>query len=75
MEQIDDRWAYQPGEYFRFNAGVICSPESAFLIDPGMTGKEIRDLQGFLADTGRTCEGIILTHFHWDHILGANRFG
>ena len=75
MEQIDDRWAYQPGEHFLFNAGVICSPESAFLIDPGMTGKEIRDLQGFLADTGRTCEGIILTHFHWDHILGANSFG
>lgn len=75
MIQIDDRWAYQPGEHFRYNAGVICDADRAFLIDPGMTGKEIHDLQGFLANTGRNCAGIILTHFHWDHILGANNFG
>ena len=40
-----------------------------------MTGKEIHDLNGFIANTGRICAGIILTHFHWDHILGANHFG
>jgi glyoxylase-like metal-dependent hydrolase (beta-lactamase superfamily II) len=74
MKQIDDHWAYQPGEHFRYNAGLVASQGKAFLIDPGMTRNEIRDIQAFLANSGLKCEGIILTHFHWDHIMGANDF-
>ncbi len=40
-----------------------------------MTRNEIRNIQGFLANSGMKCEGIILTHFHWDHIMGANDYG
>lgn len=75
MKQINDHWAYQPGEHFRYNAGLVTGNGHALLIDPGMTRNEIRNIQGFLANSGMKCEGIILTHFHWDHIMGANDYG
>lgn len=75
MKQFDDHWAFQPGEHFRYNAGLVAIQGKAFLLDPGMTRNEIHDIQAFLANSGLKCEGIILTHFHWDHIMGVNDFG
>lgn len=75
MKQINDRWYYLSGHHFSYNAGLYTSHGRAILIDPGMTRDEIKNIHKFLEDSCLKSEGIILTHFHWDHILGVNNFG
>jgi glyoxylase-like metal-dependent hydrolase (beta-lactamase superfamily II) len=57
----------------RYNAGVLTSAGKSWLIDPGPHPDEIAEAADLAIGLGATLTGIVLTHNHWDHILGPER--
>ena len=62
-------WVAQSDLYLT-NSGIFLSEGQAGLIDPGVFPGEIQAIAAFVA--GRSCrpQWLVLTHSHWDHILG-----
>jgi glyoxylase-like metal-dependent hydrolase (beta-lactamase superfamily II) len=56
------------------NTGVFLSRGEAVLVDPALYPDELEDIHRFLDERGATPTTIVLTHWHWDHILGPERF-
>ena len=56
------------------NSGIFLSGGKACLIDPGLFPEEIEVLAQFLREKRAEPQVIILTHSHWDHLLGPERF-
>ncbi len=59
---------------FATNSGVFLSGDEACLIDPGIAPETIADIARFVADQGATPRAIVLTHAHWDHVMGPEHF-
>jgi glyoxylase-like metal-dependent hydrolase (beta-lactamase superfamily II) len=58
----------------KMNTGVFISEEVACLIDPGLFPDEIEDMARLVANHGARPAMIVLTHSHWDHIVGPEHF-
>jgi glyoxylase-like metal-dependent hydrolase (beta-lactamase superfamily II) len=71
--QLAPRLWYAQSEFFFTNSGVFISDGQALLIDPCMRPEEIDALAGWVAAQGARPEWLVLTHSHWDHILGPER--
>ncbi|GAB4424528.1 MAG: hypothetical protein OHK0015_03430 [Chloroflexi bacterium OHK40] len=56
-----------------YNAGLIVSAGSAALIDPGPHPDDVAAAADLAASLGARVELVLLTHSHWDHILGPER--
>jgi glyoxylase-like metal-dependent hydrolase (beta-lactamase superfamily II) len=65
-------WVF-PSRSMAYNAGVFLHGGQALLIDPGPHPDETDAILAFVADQGATVATILLTHSHWDHILGPER--
>ncbi len=61
-------------EVFATNSGLFIAGDAAYLIDPGITPPELEAIAAFVMSRGATVRGIVLTHAHWDHLLGPERF-
>jgi glyoxylase-like metal-dependent hydrolase (beta-lactamase superfamily II) len=59
--------------FWQTNSGLWLNGGQACLIDPGVYPDEIAALARFLAGQGVMSRTIVLTHAHWDHILGPER--
>jgi glyoxylase-like metal-dependent hydrolase (beta-lactamase superfamily II) len=59
---------------FYTNHGIFISEGQACLVDPGIYPDEIEAIARFVAERGAITQTIILTHSHWDHILGPEHF-
>src|SRR5437016_1997351 len=59
---------------FHTNHGIFISEGQACLIDPGIYPDELHALAHFISEQGATVQTIVLTHSHWDHILGPRHF-
>jgi glyoxylase-like metal-dependent hydrolase (beta-lactamase superfamily II) len=55
-----------------YNAGVLTNADQVWLIDPGLHPDETASAATLAASLG-TPMGMVLTHSHWDHILGPER--
>src|SRR4051794_935869 len=66
-------WIAQ-SELFHTNSGIWIGGGEAVLVDLGIYPQEIAAIVRFLADRSVTPELIVLTHSHWDHILGPEAF-
>src|SRR5947209_7639249 len=64
----------QQSRLYHTNSGVLLRNGRACLIDPGIFPAEIAAFARWLAARGATVESIILTHSHWDHLLGPEHF-
>lgn len=56
------------------NAGLILSAGQICLIDPGLSEKNLTEIKQFIRDNNGRVTTLILTHAHWDHLLGASHF-
>jgi hydroxyacylglutathione hydrolase len=66
-------WISQ-SRFFFTNAGIFISGKQACLIDPCMAPDEMAQIRRFLNEHDLSSEVIVLTHHHWDHILGPAFF-
>lgn len=73
MERLNGSFHYQAGRHYAYNAGLLIAGRESLLIDPGMTRSENDRIQKFMQINGITPGLILLTHFHWDHLLGLDR--
>lgn len=63
----------QASRTMAYNAGVWASQGQAVLIDPGVYPVEIDHLVQGVAGLDAKVVLVILTHSHWDHLLGPKR--
>ena len=66
-------WWVAHSRLFDTNSGVFESAGQALLVDPGIYPDEIEKLSDFLTESQLVLQAILLTHSHWDHILGPER--
>ncbi|MGC9397313.1 MAG: MBL fold metallo-hydrolase [Anaerolineae bacterium] len=59
---------------FATNSGIFLSGDEACLIDPGIAPETIEAIARFVDDQGATPRAIVLTHAHWDHVMGPEHF-
>ncbi len=70
---VSDFWLAQ-SELYATNSGIWLSQGQACLIDPGLLPAEIEAIAAFLTEREAVPQTIILTHSHWDHLLGPAHF-
>jgi glyoxylase-like metal-dependent hydrolase (beta-lactamase superfamily II) len=56
------------------NTGILHDAGLAALIDPALLPDEVEDIAAFCDMQQLKVETVVLTHHHWDHVLGAARF-
>ncbi len=66
-------WVLQ-SELYATNHGVFIDQGEACLIDPGLTDAYLDAIASFVDAQQATVSTIVLTHGHWDHLLGVSRF-
>ncbi len=59
---------------FATNSGIFLSDDEACLIDPGIAPETIQNIARFVDEQGATPRAIVLTHAHWDHVMGPEHF-
>jgi glyoxylase-like metal-dependent hydrolase (beta-lactamase superfamily II) len=59
---------------YAMNTGVVQVGAHAVLIDPALAPDEVGDIARFCAERDLQVESVVITHHHWDHVLGAGRF-
>lgn len=68
-----EHWVWQ-SDLYATNHGLLISQNEACLIDPGLIETEIERVATFLAEKQTVATALVLTHAHWDHVLGVHRF-
>jgi hydroxyacylglutathione hydrolase len=58
---------------FETNSGLFISGSQALLVDPGIFPDEIQEILAVAAGQQLSLQAVLLTHSHWDHILGPER--
>jgi len=74
IKQTTSNLWVQQSQYFSTNSGIFISNNEACLIDPNMNQQEITAIADFISEQNVTLKCIILTHDHWDHVLGPAHF-
>lgn len=74
MQQLTPTLWVNSSELFTYHSGIFVSEGIAALIDPGLKQIEIDALAEFVRAQNWNVDAVILTHAHWDHILGADAF-
>lgn len=64
----------RPCRSLRYNTGVFIAAGQAALIDPGLFPDEFAAIRGLLAAQNAAPQRVVLTHSHWDHVLGPEQF-
>ena len=58
----------------KMNTGLFISAGESCMIDPGLFSDEMDDMARLIGEHGARPTLIILTHSHWDHIIGPEHF-
>lgn len=74
---MSDRWTDLGGGVlvrqsvaFEMNSVALLHPEHAVLVDPGVLASELDDFAARVAIARPAKITLVLTHGHWDHVLG-----
>ena len=59
---------------YAMNTGILHDTGHAALIDPALLPDEVEDIAAFCEEQQLKVETVVITHHHWDHVLGAARF-
>jgi hydroxyacylglutathione hydrolase len=63
-----------PSRAMSYNAGVLVNGKDALLIDAGLFPDEIDRLRSHIYSEGAAPTHAVVTHSHWDHLLGPEYF-
>lgn len=74
FKQVSDHSWYAHSRLYEYNSGIIESDGLVWLIDPGMTPDEVFHIREFCTKQGWEIQAVLITHFHYDHVLGVNAF-
>src|SRR5438477_9556614 len=55
---------------FEMSSVALLHPEHAVLVDPGVLASELDDFAVRVAEANPAQVTLLLTHGHWDHVLG-----
>src|SRR5512144_935498 len=55
---------------FQMNSVALLDPEHAVLVDPGVLASELDDFAARVQAARPAKITLLLTHGHWDHVLG-----
>lgn len=75
LTQVADGVLVHQSELLRNNTVVVEGSAGVLLVDPGITGEEMRCLATDLADSGRRVVAGFATHPDWDHVLWSAELG
>jgi hydroxyacylglutathione hydrolase len=59
---------------FATNNAIFASGGESIVVDPGITPSELSNLRDFVVSRAPVVRTLVLTHAHWDHLLGAMYF-
>ena len=74
LVQVSDRCWVRSSSFCQSNTVVVRGDDGVLLVDPGVTGAELRALAGELRRLGPPVVGFS-THPHWDHMLWTRELG
>ena len=74
IEQVSENLWMSSSELFTYHSGIFVSNGAAVVIDPGLAETEIQTLSRFISEQKWDVQAVILTHGHWDHVLGTEAF-
>ena len=74
IEVIADNILMGQSEVFSTNIGIIVNKNECILIDPGVLPGDLDKIEKTINTGNYTINSIIITHSHWDHLLGVERF-
>ena len=63
-----------PSRSMSYNSGVFIHDRQAVLVDPGLFPDEVDRIRAHIYAQAAAPTRIVLTHSHWDHILGPEYF-
>ena len=69
LRQVAEGVLVHESEIIQSNAVVVQGPSGVLVVDPGITGEEIRDLASELREQGMPVVAGFSTHPDWDHVL------
>ena len=74
MQALTPQLKVSQSHIYATNSGLFVDDGAACLIDPGITPAEIAALAAQLEEEALDPRALILTHGHWDHLLGPEHF-
>jgi hydroxyacylglutathione hydrolase len=74
MDELTPQLSVLHSRAMSYNAGVFASDGEACLIDPGVYADEMDRIAFHVGGQNASPESIVVTHSHWDHVLGPERF-
>lgn len=74
LQQLTPNLWCNSSEVFTYHSGLFVSDGQAVIMDPGLSEPEINALAEAIREKGWNVQAVILTHGHWDHILGTEAF-
>lgn len=74
IQFTENLWVVHSQTMEYFNAGAWISQGQALLIDPGVLPAEIDLLAQAVRQQGAEPFALLVTHSHWDHVLGPEHF-
>jgi hydroxyacylglutathione hydrolase len=59
---------------FATNSTLFMAGGESILVDPGITPAELDSIRALVTACGPVVRALVLTHAHWDHLLGPSHF-
>lgn len=72
--ELSTGWWVRQSRLYLTNSAVFTSDDRALLVDPGIYPDELQAIAEFTRLRSLQIQAVVLTHSHWDHILGPEVF-
>ncbi len=72
--QVSSHGWYAHSRIYEYNSGLIQADGLVWLIDPGMAPDEVLVIKDNCASNDWQIQAVLMTHFHFDHVLGVSAF-